>query len=231
MGADLAAFGDHPTLVRLARLCDDADGYIPVFAVQLEAGRETTRDHVRVAIDVLTGHLDRLAEPWPTTDWRSGIDDLVVAVGALLLASGPSSDAAATRLAAALVATVDLHQRELLLAQRAGGEHPRLAPFLLAAIEAEPPDPARVTTAEALVDQAAEIVLSGKIRHRYDTIARLVVALAHTTSALEIRPVDETIGAYEQRYKRFSAFRNALATTAAPTYRTTTRTAKPRSRP
>jgi hypothetical protein len=172
---------------------------------------------VSAAVDILTGEFDRLAKSRSHASTTT-INAAELAVGALLLASRPPIGDHAAQLCTMLIAAADgdrLH-RELLAAGRDAhrANPPAIAPFLIAAIHVANPRPQFAAAAQTLVDETAANVLAKKDRPRYADVAGLVVALAHTIEACGGPDPSTTIAAYDQTYKRFSAFRSELTKAA-----------------
>jgi hypothetical protein len=134
-------------------------------------------------------------------------------------------DDVAAQLSARLVDIVDApgvggDHRAMLAPTRGGGrradaaEPGPLGPQLRASITAAAAHVAHLQRASDLVAATADGVLGAKDRADYATVARMVVALAHTTAAVDGTPADLTIADYDTRFRRFSAFRAELRTAA-----------------
>jgi hypothetical protein len=231
--AQLMAFEDRPGLGSLAWLCHDHVG--PLLAdAKPDAVGDTTAgvgvagvaDRLRavasaggepvvvVTTAALTGNLDDLTTDM-VLDRLARFDAAEVATGALLLASGVPADGTGARLARRLLDGVDRFSGggyAEALALRHETPPPPLAPCLEAAVRSVDAAPERLDQARGLLDATAEAVLGRKARGAYAGVARQVVAYAHVAAETVDLPPEETIGLFDQRYRRFSAFRSELRT-------------------
>lgn len=236
--AGLRSVRDDATLLRLRHVLDDAEaaGHLVDVVPELVAATDADGDNaplVRIAALVIAGRLADVA-PVGLGDSRSltrGFGPrrdaavVAVAVGALLLGCRPAHDDLASRLSKHLVATIDqpspgdLRRASLHEARRhrheAEPEPADLGPRLCASIAASPCSAAHLGRANGVVAAAADSVLGAKERSRYATVARLVVALSHTTAAVDGTSAADLIAAYDTRFRRFSAFRAELRTATA----------------
>ncbi|MEO5840301.1 MAG: hypothetical protein ABIQ73_08330 [Acidimicrobiales bacterium] len=215
--ADLIAFGDEPTLTRLAWLCHDTNGDLTATIAHLHPAAEHAHPSVSLAVDILTGRLASLLDRVAFERRSSGGAE--PAVGALLLSARPPANDLATKLARALVESIDhthaQHYRGIGRSpKRSDDDPPALSPFLFAALATVDAEPEHLDAARELIDATAAAVLGDKDRHRYHSVAQLVVALAHTLAATTGPVAATTIAAYDQRYKRFRAFRDELTKAA-----------------
>lgn len=230
--AGLRALRDDPSLYRLRHVRDDAESSDQLEEVTAELVDATDRDGfaapmVRIAVLALAGGLGDVAADH-TGDGPFGggpverRDATSVGVGLLLLGSRTAHDDLAARLCEQLVATIDQPRHDdhrLAPWQEVRGRQSEpepdpaeLGPRLCAAVTATPPTTAHLGPARDLVAAFADRVLGAKLRARYATVARLVVALAHTTAEVDGTPAAEVIAEYDARFRRFSAFRAELRT-------------------
>ena len=178
--ADLIAFGDDPTLSRLAWLCHDTNGDLTATIANLHAAAEHAHPSVSLAVDILTGRLASLLDRVAFERRSSG--GVEPAVGALLLSARPPANDLATKLARALLASIDHtqshpHRSIERSPKRRDDDPPTLSPYLFAALATVDPEPQHLDAARELIDATAATVLGAKDRHRYHSVAQLIVAL------------------------------------------------------
>lgn len=235
VAAGSGAVRDDPTLYRLRCVLDDAraagldERRVASDLVAAVDAHGDASPLVRVAVLVLAARLEHLTavirgDGRSGRVWHEHRASDVVAAGALLLGCRPAADDVAARLGAGLVDTVDdprldEHRRAMLALARRGGRTAEpgigpgpLGPVLRESIAATAADVARLQHASDVVAATADSVLGAKERADYATVARMVVALAHTAAAVDGTPAEQTIADYDLRFRRFSAFRAELRT-------------------
>ena len=107
-------------------------------------------------------------------------------LGSPLLRTSTASQGRQIKLCDALIGALDgtradRHHYELTRQAGSDPEPLPLAPRVIAALAVVAPDVERLTFAPGLVEAAAAAVISNKWRGSYPLVARLVVALAHTS--------------------------------------------------
>lgn len=91
-----------------------------------------------------------------------------------------------------------------------------LADRLRTALTTIETDSTYLAAARGLVHDTVEAILEAKERSQYAVAARLIVVVAATREAVEGVAAGELIDEFDQRYRRFSAFRKELRAARAP---------------
>lgn len=210
--ASWRAWTAHPTITRLERLLDDGEAAGDLDAtIDRLASTAPSDPTLAAAVAVLAGDVDAVvarARP-PTIDHGHAATRLAVAV-CCRLAARPAAPTVERVLNTAVdIATRADLRAELLRRTPATEAATPLVDRLRTALDRLPVDPAQAHVAERLLDGFAAEVLGRKDRASYATVAALVVAVADTNARIGSRHSD-LIAAYDERYRRFAAFRREL---------------------
>jgi hypothetical protein len=214
LATGVVAFGASPSLRRLRQVFDDAGAAgqpAPLGALSQTAGADPL---VRLAVRLLAGQVDDQSDATASVRLGTTLEASSVAIAALLRTS-TASQGRHTKLCDALIGALDgtradRHHYELMRQAGSDPEPLPLAPRLIAALVVVAPQVERLTLAVGLVEAAAADVMSNKWRGSYPLVARLVVALAHTSEAAGGGSAVGVIGEYDRTYRRFAAFRKEL---------------------
>lgn len=204
----------RPTVVCLERVLDAADS----------AGRPGVPDEVdehpagsrflQAAVALLAGRIDEAIEPVAGVERQAShdgyaADRLAVAAACHGAVGGSVGPTLRVAVAHACRRAEVAGWYELERSVHREPETP-LGDRLVAALDGLAPEPARLAIARQRVDVLAERVLGAKDRPAYETVAILVVLLAQTTAAVDGTDATVVTEEYDQRYRRFSAFRGEL---------------------
>lgn len=213
--AAMRAWRAHPTAARLETICDLA---VPDAVAAIASSPPDDRS-LAATVAILAGDLVSAVNAAQRSDPGGRIGEHAatrLVVAACCHGAGPAAPHAliATTISTACRA---LHHDalETLRHRPPNLPDPNRIPLesrLLGALAQLTPDPARLDDARALVDAVTETVLGAKQRHHYATAAELVVLVAHTAEAINATPASETVAHFDNRYRRFPAFRTELRT-------------------
>lgn len=204
----------RPTVVCLERVLDAADAAghpgVPGEVAEHPSGSR----FLQAAVALLAGRIDeaiaRVAgiERLASHDGYAS-DRLAVAAACQGALGGPVRPQIRAAVAHACARAEMAGWFELERSPHRAAETP-LSDRLVAALDDLVPDPARLAVARQRVDALAERVLGAKDRPAYETVAEVVVLLAQAKAAVDGTDAPAVIEEYDQRYRRFSAFRSEL---------------------
>lgn len=218
--ASRRAWDVRPTATRLCWVLADAEGSTAEVIDEL-ATSPPSDAFLAAVVALLAGDVDAVGAPVGSTGrWSdpAGSEAQRLAVVARCCAATESPTWPLVR--RVLAGVMSERRRAVVELRELAGDDRAVPPVdlgdeLVAALASLPTDRGRLAEASESVDRFGARVLGAKHRSDYGTVAELVVLVAVTGESVGEEPASVVVERWDQRYRRFSAFRRELRAATA----------------